>query len=424
MGEDSGSARSRKVIVAGTIGNVLEWYDFAIYGYFAVSIGRHFFPREDAVAQLFATFGVFAVGYLARPAGGVIVGHIGDRYGRRAALTFSVAAMAIPTCLIGILPGYATAGIYAPIALTALRVVQGLSVGGEYPCSMVFLVEGAGQGRRGLMGAFACLGGVCGILFGSAAGAALAAMMSTETLEAWGWRIPFLAGLLVGLAGLWVRRHVLETAPAAPAGRAPLAETLREHGWLVGRFAALTVFTVIPFHVMFIYIVSWLQIADGIPPASALEINTISMIVLVPVMIAAGWASDRYGRKPFLLIATLLGFFGAVPLFWVMLQPGLALAGQLGFVLIIGLYIAVHPALLVETAPPQVRCTAVALGYNLCVAVFGGLTPLTAAWLVERTENELSPGLLIMAASAIAFAALLRFPESYRVRLDGVAVRA
>jgi MHS family proline/betaine transporter-like MFS transporter len=145
---------------------------------------------------------------------------------------------------------------------------------------------------------------------------------------------------------------------------------------------------------------------------------------LVPVMIAAGWASDRYGRKPFLLSATLLGFFAAVPLFWIMLQPSLALVGQLGFVLIIGLYIAVHPALLVETAPPQIRCTAVALGYNLCVAVFGGLTPLTATWLVERTQNELSPGLLIMAASAIAFAALLRFPESYRVRLNGVAARA
>ena len=380
MSEGLGSARSRKVILAGTIGNVLEWYDFAIYGYFAVSIGRHFFPHEDPVAQLLATFGVFAVGYLARPAGGVIVGHIGDRYGRRAALTFSVAAMAIPTFLIGILPGYSTAGIYAPIALTALRVMQGLSVGGEYPCSMVFLIEGAGQERRGLIGAFACLGAVCGILFGSAVGAVLASMMSTETLEAWGWRIPFLVGLLVGLAGLWVRKHVLEMAPAEPTGRAPIVETLREHGWLVARFAALTAFSVVPFHVMFVYIVSWLQIADGIPPATALEINTISMIILLPVIIAAGWASDRYGRKPFLLIAMILGFFGAVPLFWIMLQPGLALLGQLGFVLIIGVYIAVHPALLVETAPPQVRCTAVALGYNLCAAVFGGLTALTATW--------------------------------------------
>ena len=411
-----------KVIVAGTIGNVLEWYDFAIYGYFAVAIGRHFFPREDAIAQLLATFGVFAIGYLARPVGGVIVGHIGDQFGRRAALTFSVAAMAIPTFIIGILPGYDTIGVLAPIALTAMRIVQGLSVGGEYPCSMVFLVEHAGAGRRGLMGAFACLGAVGGILFGSAMGSALAAMMSTDALEAWGWRIPFVVGLLGGFAGLLLRRHVLESVPPERAQRAPIIETFREHGSLVVRFGALTVFVALPFHVMFIYIVSWLQVADGIPPATALEINTVSMIAMVPIIIASGWASDHYGRKPFLFTAAVLGFVSALPLFWIMHHPSAALLGQLGFALIIGLYMAVHAAVLVEAAPPQVRCTAVALGYNLCVAVFGGLTPLTATWLIERTGNELSPGFLIMAAAAIALWAMPGLPETYRIPVEGMAV--
>ena len=137
------SAQRRRVIAAGVIGNTLEWYDFAIYGYFAAQIGRHFFPHEDAVAQLLSAFGVFAVGYLVRPIGGVIVGHIGDTLGRRAALTFSVAAMAIPTFLMGLLPGYQTIGLLAPIGLTLLRIVQGLSVGGEYTSSMVFVVESA-----------------------------------------------------------------------------------------------------------------------------------------------------------------------------------------------------------------------------------------------------------------------------------------
>src|SRR6195256_1975440 len=140
------SSQTRRVIAAGMIGNVLEWYDFAIYGYFAASIGRHFFPHEDPVAQLLSAFGVFAIGYLMRPIGGAIVGHIGDRFGRRAALTFSVTAMAIPTFLIGLLPGYQTIGLLAPIGLTVLRIVQGLSVGGEYTSSMVFLVEQAPQG--------------------------------------------------------------------------------------------------------------------------------------------------------------------------------------------------------------------------------------------------------------------------------------
>src|SRR5215471_1371606 len=148
-------AHTRRVTAAGMIGNVLEWYDFAIYGYFATQIGRNFFPHEDAVAQLLSAFGVFAIGYLLRPIGGVIVGHIGDRLGRRAALTFSVIAMAIPTFLMGLLPGYHTIGLLAPAALTLLRVVQGLSVGGEYTSSMVFLVEHAPEGRRGLMGALA-----------------------------------------------------------------------------------------------------------------------------------------------------------------------------------------------------------------------------------------------------------------------------
>src|SRR5262249_43479476 len=208
------TTRTSRVIAAGTIGNVLEWYDFSIYGYFVTSIGRQFFPHQDAVAQLLSAFGVFALGYLMRPVGGVLIGHIGDRFGRRTALTVSVAAMAIRTFLIGILPGYATLGILAPIALTLLRMVQGLSVGGEYTSSMVFLVEHAPPGRRGLMGALISCGASGGILLGSAVGAGFAAGMSVTALDAWGWRIPFLLGLLVGFAGYLLRRHVLETTPA------------------------------------------------------------------------------------------------------------------------------------------------------------------------------------------------------------------
>src|SRR5947209_19724251 len=194
------SAQTRKVIAAGMIGNVLEWYDFAIYGYFATAIGRQFFPHEDAVAQLLSAFGVFAVGYLMRPVGGALIGHIGDRFGRRTALTFSVAAMAVPTFLIGLLPGYATLGLAAPVALTLLRMVQGLSVGGGYTSSMVFLVEHAPAGRRGLMGALTTCGATGGILLCSAVGADFAASMPADTLSAWGRRIALLLGPLAGTA--------------------------------------------------------------------------------------------------------------------------------------------------------------------------------------------------------------------------------
>jgi MHS family proline/betaine transporter-like MFS transporter len=417
------STSMSRVVAAGVIGNVLEWYDFAIYGYFATSIGRQFFPHEDAVAQLLSAFGIFALGYMMRPVGGVLIGHIGDRYGRRAALTFSVAAMAIPTFLIGLLPGYAAIGLAAPIALTVLRMVQGLSVGGEYTSSMVFLVEHAPDGRRGLLGALTACGATGGILLGSAVGAGFAAAMSNEALEAWGWRIPFLLGLVIGIAGYFLRRHVQEVTPAKKRERAPLMETLRDHWRVVLSLATLSVFNAVPFYVSFVYLVSWLQTADGIAPARALEINSISMAVILPILIATGMLSDRLGRKPLMLAATVLGLVAAVPIFWLLHHPTyLAMqAGQLGLVLIIGLFGGPQPSLMVEATPPQVRCTAVALGYNVTLGIIGGLTPLAATWLVARTGNDLSPAFLIMAAAVVATTAIWRMRETYRLPFIGRA---
>ena len=409
------STHLRRVIAAGMIGNVLEWYDFAIYGYFAAQIGRHFFPHEDAVAQLLSTFGIFAVGYLMRPVGGVIVGHIGDTLGRRAALTFSVAAMAIPTFLIGLLPGYETFGVLAPVGLTLLRVVQGLSVGGEYPGSMVFLVEHAPEGQRGLMGALGASGGTVGMLLGSAVGAAFSASMSTAALDAWGWRIPFLLGLVVGVAGYILRRYALGTTIEEKRTRAPIVETL--HHWrVVARFAGLSVYSAVTFYIGFVYLVSWLQTADGIPPSRSLEINSFSMLSSVPVLIAVGWLSDRIGRKPLMLLASTGGLIGGLPLFWLLNHQSdlVAQVGQLGLVLLTGVYYGSLPAVLVEAAPPSVRCTAVALGYNLCTGLFGGMSPLVATWLVERTGDETAPAFLIMASAAVTLVTLFWFRETYR----------
>src|SRR5215468_9238690 len=310
-----------KTVAAGMIGNLLEWYDFAIYGYFAAAIGRHFFPHQDPVAQLLSAFGVFAVGYLIRPMGGALIGHIGDRFGRRTALTFSVAAMAISTFLVGLLPGYATIGLAAPVALTLLRVVQGLSVGGEYTSSVVFLVEHAPERRRGLMGALAASGSALGILLGSTVGAAFAATMSTARLDEWGWRIPFLLGLVVGIAGYVLRRYVLEAGVAEKRTQLPFIETLHDHWRVVAGFAGLSVYTAVTFYVGFVYLVSWLQTADGIPPSRSLEINTFSMVMSLPVVIAAGWLSDRTGRKVLMLLASLGGLVCALPLFWLMNHP-------------------------------------------------------------------------------------------------------
>ena len=409
---------TRRIVAAGTIGNVLEWYDFAIYGYFAAIIGRTFFPAEDPTAQVLAAFSIFAVGYLMRPLGGIVVGHIADRFGRRAALTFSVMAMAVPTFLVGVLPGYEVLGVAAPVVLTLLRVIQGLSVGGEATTAFVFLVERAGPGRRGALGALASCGANLGMLSGSAAGALLAAAMPAAMLDAWGWRIPFVLGLLVGVAGYFLRRHIAETPPAASTGRhrLPLVETLRDHWRLVLRLAGFACFNAISFYLVFLYAVSWLQTVDGIAPARALGFNTASMLLLLPLMFGMGWLSDRIGRKKLLLAATAAGFVGALPLFWLMHhpQPAMILLGEAGFVLILATVLGIMPATMVEATPQGIRCTAISLGYNIAFGIMGGLTPLAAAWLIDRTAMDLSPAYMMMAAAAISFASILTFRESYR----------
>ncbi len=407
---------SSRTIAAGMIGNLLEWYDFAIYGYFAATIGRVFFPAQDPVAQVLSAFGIFALGYLMRPLGGILVGHIGDRYGRRAALTFSIAAMAVPTFLVGVLPGHATLGVAAPILLTLLRMIQGLSVGGEATVSMIFLVERAPPGRRGLVGSMASLAANGGFLMGSAIGAAFAALLPADALADWGWRIPFLLGLLVGVVGWWIR-HLLEDDPPLPGPvRSPITDTLRHHGRLVGRVAGIAIFNAVGFYLMFLYIVTWLQTVDRVAPAQALEINTVSMLALLPTMITAGWLSDRVGRRPLMFAALVVGFVGAVPFLWLMHHPhpALMLTGQLAFAIPAGICLGVMPAFLTEAVPAGVRCTAVSLGYNIAFGIIGGLTPLTAAWLVDRTDMDLSPAWLIMAAAAVTFAALLASRETSR----------
>jgi MHS family proline/betaine transporter-like MFS transporter len=409
---------ARRVIAAGAVGNLLEWYDFALYGYFAAIIGRTFFPNQDPLAQLLSAYGIFAIGFVVRPLGGIVIGHIGDRFGRGTALTASVAAMAVPTFLIGLLPGYHTLGLWAPVLLTALRMVQGLSVGGESSTSIIFMVERAPEGRRGAMGAVACAGATAGMMLGSATGALLAGLLPAAALESWGWRIPFLLGLLVGVAGYFIRRDLKE-APRAALRHPPLVAALRDHSPLMARLVALSTLNAVGFFVVFVYIVAWLQRADGVSPARALGLNTISMLVYMLVLAAMAWLSDRVGRKPLMLGAAAICVVGALPLFWLMhhSDPALILLGQFGFIVALGMSWGVQPSIMVEATPPGARCTVIALAFNLTMGLIGGTTPLVATWLIARTHEDLSPAFLIMGAAAITLLAVLSFGESYRSRL-------
>jgi len=409
--------QSRKAIAVGAIGNILEWYDFAIYGYFATSIGRTFFPKADPVAQVLMAFGIFAIGFLMRPFGGIVIGYIGDRVSRQAALTVSIVAMAIPTFLVGVMPGYETIGLAAPILLTLCRVIQGLSVGGEYPASLIYMIETAPKNKRGFVGAMGSSSAIVGMLLGSGVGAALGALLSPEHLDAWGWRIPFLFGLVIGLAGYFLRRGASEHSSHASAITInPVVETFKNHRGLMLKLAGVSTFLAVSFYLIFVYIVSWLELVDKIPPGQSLEINTLSMIVIVPITLLAGVLSDRLGRKPVLILAALAAFIFSIPLMYGMYhQSHLVIQlSQIGFALVVGMFNGALPALMVESAPAHIRTTIVALGYNLTMGILGGLTPLAASWLIHRTENEMIPAYIIVGVAGVSLVAVLFVFETYK----------
>src|SRR5215218_9272305 len=258
-------AAVRRGVIAGFVGNVLEWYDFALFGFFAQQIGEHFFPADDPTASLLAAFGTFAAGFLMRPVGGALFGWVGDRFGRKQALIWSVLAMAVPSFLIGVLPSTVTIGLAAPILLLVFRLLQGIAVGGEYMASSVFLVEGAPAGRRGWMGSWGPLGAYAGTLLGSAAGAIVNATMSPDAVMAYGWRIPFVVGLAVGLGGLVIRRHFVERVPHQPPAKSPLGESFRVHWRTILHLVALVAAIAVGFYTVFMYSATWLAQVARVP---------------------------------------------------------------------------------------------------------------------------------------------------------------
>ena len=412
----SESISRRRLIAAGTVGNILEWYDFSIYGFFAVQIGATFFASDDRLTQVLGAFSVFAVGYLARPLGAIATGYIGDRVGRPTALTISILAMVVPTLGMGLLPGHASIGVAAPILLTLLRLVQGLAVGGESAIANVFMVEQAPTGRRAFASAISGAGYAVGIQLASLAALACASALTPTELQDWGWRIPFWLSLGVALGGFYIRRSLKALPPSAAITASPLVEVLRHHLPLVVRVAALSLFAAVGFQVAFIYVAEWLQLIVGATPADTFKVTSISMLAVTPVSLLFGWLADHIGRRGLLMASALLGVVGAVPFYMLMQSgvPSLLWLGQAGFVFALAIQFGVQGALMVEITPPHVRCTALAIGNNLAWSVLGGLMPLTATWLVWRTGEPLSPAWLVVGAAAITFLALILTADPFR----------
>ncbi len=419
---DSSAQQQQRAILAGIAGNVMEWYDFTVYGYFAAVIGRQFFPAEDPISSLLAAFGVFAAGFLMRPFGSLVFGHIGDKIGRKAALTASVILMAVPTFLLGLLPTYQQIGITAPLLLVLLRLVQGLSVGGEYTTSAIFLVERSGPGRRGFLGSFGPFGACGGVLLGSVVGAAVTTILDPASVNGWGWRLPFLLGISVGVSGLYIRRHLLdETVPQRrrPAVKSPVSEALRTEWRTIFRLVGLNAGYAVGFYLCFVYITTYLRQIDHLSVSRALDINTIAIAVLLLLIPLAGALSDCLGRKPVMLTATGGLVVLSWPLLWMMHHPDtrVILLGQLGFVVLIAGFGGVNPAAMVELVPDRLRCTVLSVGYNLGFGILGGLTPMVAVYTINRSHDDLSPAFLLMAAAAVSFVVIAGLRETYKLAL-------
>ena len=398
-----------RTIVLASLGGALEFYDFIVYGIFAPSIAAAFFPGTDPLVGLVLSYSVFAGGYLARPLGGVLLGALGDRFGRRGVFLFSLAAISTSTVLMGLLPGYATWGFGAAVAMVALRLVQGLCLGGELPCSIVYAVETAPA-----RGGFAC-----GVLFFCVnSGVSLAALvalaintaMAPPDAAAYGWRIAFVIGGATGLLSFLVRRRLHESAEFAAmravASRTPLRELFRGHGMPlvlgVGSSAATSVFNGMMFAYLPAYLVRVLQYS----PAQASLAQNVGLATTSVGLLVVSWIGDRMPRRLLLGLGAGLLVLLAFPFFAALRDRSLdvvtlfVLAG-----LVAALINGTFAMVLADLFPTRVRFSGVAVSYNISQTLFGGTVPLIAAALVASTGAPTSPALVVMAFAAVAFAA-------------------
>lgn len=415
-------AARRKAVTAGAIGNFIEWYDFSVYGYFATIIAAQFFPSEDRVASLLATFAVFAISFFMRPVGAFIFGHYGDKVGRRNTLAVVVILMGIATFMIGVLPTYAQIGVAAPILLVVARLLQGLSAGGEWSGSAAFMVEYAPEERRGLYGSWQQVSIVAGLLVGSGMGAALGTVLSEEALNSYGWRITFILGIVVGLVGLYLRLR-LEDTPAFRAleeheevESAPIKESFVSHNKESLTAIGFTVGWTVSYYILLTYMPTFVSETAGLPLTQALVSNAIGLAVLMALIPFTGALSDRVGRKPLLIAFAALITLATYPLF-LLISTGsflLVVLGQMIFGVIIALFSGPGPAALVEMFPTNVRYSALGVSYNLAVALFGGTAPFIATYLISRTGSNASPGLYLIAASVITLVVVATMKETYR----------
>ncbi len=414
-------ARAERIGLGAALGavaaNILEYYDFAVYGYVAADIGRTFFPAHDPVASLLAALAVFGAGFLARPLGGVVLGRLGDLRGRKASLILALNLMALGTFITAVVPGYAAIGLAAPIIVLVARLLQGFSLGGAAGVSTAFIFEWATEGRRGLYGSFQQTTSTSAFLLGSGVAALTSTVLSGPSFAGWGWRIPFLFGSLLGLVGIYLQRHIDETPEYRQLPRSAIQRIAPTPSAIVmvARSIGFSFAWTVAFYTFLIFMPIFTKGHAGMSAGQALWANTIALVALVASIPLLGRLSDRVGRKPILLAGWLCFFVLPYPLFSLLLGGPSFLAVviiQIIFNVSLATFCGTAPTALSEIFPTAGRSTMMTIGIALTTAIFGGFAPYVAVWLIRATGSPISPIAYVMLAALVSGIVIARSKET------------
>src|SRR6516162_10012598 len=407
--------------LAGLIGNVLEWFDFAVYGYFAGDIGRQFFPQSSATAQQLLAFAVFALGFFARPIGSLALGTVGDRIGRRALLTVSIALMGGSTMLLGLLPTYNQIGVAAPVLLVIMRLLQGFSVGGEFTGSMVFTTEASSALTRGIVSSSTAAGVTIGFILGSGSAWLINSLLEPAEVASWGWRIPFVFSIIFCLVGWFLRRGLHETAEGVKAAsiRPPLVPSIIADWLPMLQTFGIVATTNAAYYLTFTYMVDRRKSlsSDG---SIFLLANTLSLVVVLMAKPFGGWLSDKVGRRRLMIILTVAILALIYPSFQIMLSgtPQMFVLGQILLAIPLGMALGLQGAMVVEIFPLRTRVTSMSIAYSITLALAGGTAPLVSAWLIDLIKQPLAPAYYVMLHGAVGLALLWPMKETNTRALD------
>jgi MFS family permease len=413
-------------IVAAVIGNALEWYDFVVYGFLTVIISRLFFPTDSDYASLLAAMATFGVGFFMRPVGGILIGMYSDRRGRKAALQLIMLLMTISMAMIAFAPTHAAIGAAAPVLIVLARLLQGVATGGEFASATAFLVESAPPSRRGFFGSLQMLGQGVAALGGACAGMLITQGLTPEQVDSWGWRLPFMVGLLIGPVGLWIRRHLDETEAFIEAAREPAAAFSLRMLWREYRRALLCSFglvvsSTIMFYVVLVYMPTYAKTQLGIPLGDAFTAQVAGLLCLIVATPLFGMLSDRIGRRAVMMAASVAYLVLPYPLLaWLLAEPGLARLATMQMIVCsaIGIGFGAVSTALAEQFPVRMRSTGLALSYNLGVMLFGGFAQLIVTWLIKLTGTPLAPAYYVMFGALVGLLAswFLREPAAEPAR--------